>query len=359
MVKNLSLSAGGYLCLALAMALLLAGCAPAAAPTPTAARVPVKLAMGFIPNVQFTPVYVAHSRGYFAEEGIDLTFDYGMETDLLKLLAAGERQFVIGSGDQVALARGNGLPVRYIANWYRRFPVCVVALASSGIDQPADLVGRTVGTPVLEGASYIGWRAFTNGVGIAPDKVNLQVIGYTQAASLTEKRVDAAICYAMNEPVQLRTAGSDVRVFYLDEYANLPSNGLITNEQTIKDQPELVQGMVRAFLRGLRDTIADPDAAFAITKQIVPEVGGENEALQRAVLAECVNFWQGEQLGRSDAASWRAVVDLLREVKLLNADVDPESLYTNRFVDGAGTSRAPAEPAAWRPSLLVLGPVGK
>ncbi len=320
------------LTLALGLLLALAGCIPAAPATATPGRVPVKLAMGFIPNVQFTPVYVACQRGYFAAEGIELTFDYGMETDLLKLLAAGERQFVIGSGDQVALARGNGLPVVHVLNWYRRFPVCVVALADSGIETPADLVGRTVGTPVLEGASYIGWRAFVDAVGIAPESVDLQVIGYTQAASLTEKRVDAAICYAMNEPVQLRTAGTDLRVFYLDEYANLPSNGLITNEETIKNQPELVRGMVRAFLRGLQDTIADPDAAFAITKRMVPEMGGENEPLQRAVLAECIRFWEGERLGQSDPASWRAVVDVLRRLKLLNADVDPETLYTNRFV---------------------------
>ena len=336
------------LLLSLALLLVLAACsAPApspapqatvgASPTPQATPTPVtvQLAMGYIPNVQFTPLYVAQQRGYFAAEGINVAFDYGWETDLLKLLGAGERQFVIGSGDQVALARANGLPVRYVLNWYRRFPVCIVALAGSGIEKPADLEGRTVGIPVLEGASYIGWRAFLSGAGIAPDKVNLQVIGYTQGASLTEKRVDAAICYALNEPVQLKEAGYDLRVFYLDQYANLPSNGLITNEQTIKDHPELVQGMVRAMLRGIRDTIADPDAAFAITRQVVPEVGGENEKLQRAVLAECVRIWQGEPLGQSDPASWRAVVSTLREIKLLNSDVDPESLYTNKFVEAS------------------------
>jgi len=331
----------------IALSLVLAACAapgnaptaspasgsPTPAPSATAGDlVPVTLAMGYVPNVQFAPLYVAKERGYFAAEGIDVTFDYGWETDLLRLLAAGERQFVIGSGDQVALARANGLPVRYVLNWYRRFPVCVVALGDSGITKPEDLIGRTVGIPVLEGASYIGWRAFLKAVGIEPEKVNLQVVGYTQVASLTEKRVDAAVCYALNEPVQLRTAGHDVRVLYLDQYANLPSNGLITNDRTIEEQPELVRGMVRAFLRGLQDTITNPDGAFAITKQVVPEIGGENEALQRAVLAECVRFWQGEELGKSDPASWRAVVDLLRELNLMDAAVDPESLYTNEFV---------------------------
>lgn len=319
----------------LCLLLVLTGCTtPAAGPKATPGRTTVKLAMGYVPNVQFTPLYVAHERGYFAEEGIDLVFDYGWETDLLKLLAAGERQFVIGSGDQVALARGNGLPVRYVLNWYRRFPVCVVALKGSGIEKPEDLVGKTVGIPVLEGASYIGWRAFLAAAGIPPEKVNLQVIGYTQAASLSEKRVDAAVCYALNEPVQLQRAGYDLTVFYLDQYTNLPSNGLITNEQTIRERPELVRGMARAFTRGLKDTIADPDAAFAVTKKAVPEVGGENETLQRAVLAECVRFWQGEPLGRSDPASWLAVVDLLRQLNLLAAEVDPQALYTNDFIPG-------------------------
>ncbi len=325
MKKRLAL----LLCLVLIIA---GGCAAPATPTPTPGPVRVKLAMGFVPNIQFAPLYLAYERGYFAEEGIDLEFDYGLETDLLKLLGAGERQFVIGSGDQVALARANGLPVRYVANWYRRFPVCVVALAGNGIEAPADLIGRTVGTPVLEGASYIGWRAFLNAVGIPAEEVNLQVIGYTQVASLSEGRVDAAICYTLNEPVQLRTAGKEIQVFYLDQYTNLPSNGLITNEETIQEQPELVRGMVRAFLRGLADTIADPDAAFAATQKLVPEIGGENEPLQRAVLEEAVRLWQAEPLGQSDPASWRAVVDLLRELQILSTDVDPEAMFTNEFL---------------------------
>ena len=309
--------------LALCALLVITGCAPKQAPKPAQ----VKLAMGFVPNVQFTPLYVAQERGYFAAEGLDVVFDYGMETDLLKLLGTNQLQFVIGSGDQVALARAQGLPVRYVVNWYRRFPVCVVALSGSGIEKPADLAGRTVGIPVLEGASYIGWRAFLQAVGMAPDQVKLQVIGYTQAASLTEKRVDAAVCYALNEPVMLKAAGQDPQVLYLDSYTNLPSNGLISNDATIKEHPELVRGMARAFLHGLRDTLADPDAAFAIAKKHVPSLSGESEALQRAVLAECVNYWQGEPLGASDPA-----VDLVRQLNLVSAPLDPEALYTNEFV---------------------------
>ena len=200
----------------LLLALALAGCAapsPTPTPTPTAPAVEqITLAMGYIPNVQFAPFYVAQARGYFAAEGLQVEFDYGMETDLLKLVAAGERPFAVASGDQVILARAQGLPLVYIFNWYRRFPVCVVALAEKGIRTPQDLAGKTVGIPALEGASYIGWRALLKAADIPEQAVTLQAIGYTQVAALTEGRVDAAVCYAMNEPVQLRGSGYAVDV---------------------------------------------------------------------------------------------------------------------------------------------------
>jgi NitT/TauT family transport system substrate-binding protein len=293
----------------------------------------ITIAMGFVPNVQFAPMYVAMERGYFSEEGIDVTLDYGMETDLLQRVGTGDLRFAVASGDQVVLARASDLPVKYFANWYRRFPVCVVSMADKGITSPEALVGKTVGIPVTKGASYIGWLAFLEQVGIPREEVNLQSIGYTQVASLTEDRVDAAVCYAMNEPVQLRAAGHEINVFYLDEYTNLVSNGLITNEETIGEYPDLVRGVARAFLRGLQDTLNDPDAAFEITREAIPEMEDETAELQREVLQECLDFWRTETPGKSSPEAWRESVDALTTFGLLTEDVESETLYTNEFID--------------------------
>ncbi len=318
------------LCLTVAA---LASCSPQPTATPTLPTPEeITLAMGFIPNVQFAPFYVAEEEGYFAEENLAVQFDYGMETDLLKLVGAGELQFAVASGDQVVLARAQGLPVVYVLNWYRRFPVCVVSLEEEGIQGAKDLVGKTVGIPATEGASYIGWRALLQAEGIDEAQVNLQVIGYTQVASLTEGRVDAAVCYALNEPVQLREAGYAIDVIYVADYVNLVSNGLITNQQTIAERPELVQGLVRAVLRGLEYTIEHPDEAFAICAEYVPEIAGDNEALQKAVLLESIEFWRGERLGHSDRAAWEESQRFMGQIGLVDAEVDVEKLFTNRFV---------------------------
>jgi len=327
------------LLLALILGVVLSGCgrvevAPAepAGGVDSTALERVTLAMGFVPNIQFAPVYVALEGGYFADEGVDIELDYGMETDLLQRLASGEIRFAIGSGDQVVLARANGLPVRYVLNWYRRFPVCVVSLKDSGIESPEDLVGKTVGIPVTYGASYIGWMGFLDEVGIDPQDVNLQSIGYTQVASLVEGRVDAAVCYAQNEPVQLREAGYEINVFYLDAYTQLVSNGIITNEVTIEERPDLVGAVVRGFLRGLEATLEDPEAAFDTARKVIPEMDDEAADLQRAVLEESIALWRSERPGKSDPAAWQATVELLDALGLLAAEVDPESVYTNAFV---------------------------
>ncbi len=290
----------------------------------------IKLAMGFIPNVQFTPVYVAVDKGYFADEGIQIEFDYGMEHDLLKLAGAGELQFVIGSGDQVIMARSQELPVIYVLNWYRRFPVSVAALTP--LAAPGDLSGAKVGIPGLYGASYIGWLAMLNAAGVDPAAVNLISIGYTQAENLVAGQVDAAVVYAMNEPVRLREQGYEVSELLVADYINFVSNGLITNEKTIREQPDLVRGMVRAIVRGLRDTLDDPDAAFAICRRHVPEIDDAGAPLQRAVLQAALDFWRGDLLGESDPAAWEASVAFMRQSGMINVDLDPAQLYSNEFV---------------------------
>jgi NitT/TauT family transport system substrate-binding protein len=291
---------------------LVACTGPFAKPSPLPETKNVTLAMGFIPNVQFTPVYVAIEKGYFGAEGIEVELDYGVENDLFTLVGTDEMQFVIGSGEQVILARSHG--------------------SLKPLDSPHDLLGMDVGLPGLYGANYIGWQALIDAARIDPAGVNLISIGYTQVESLATGQVDAAVVYAMNAPVQLRQQGYEVNLLHVADYIDFVSNGLISNEKTIAEQPELVRGMVRALMRGLDDTLADPDAAFEICRKHVPEIDDETAPLQRAVLEESLDFWRADALGRSDPEAWAASAAFMRQIGQIDAEIDPSTLFTNDFV---------------------------
>jgi NitT/TauT family transport system substrate-binding protein len=123
----------------------------------------------------------------------------------------------------------------------------------------------------------------------------------------------------------------------VSDYIDLPANGLVTNERTLQDQPELVQKMVTAMLLGIRDTLADPDEAFAISLQAVPEAAGENAAINRAIFDASLDLWQAsiEQLGRSDPQAWQVAADFMLEMGLIDRTLDAQSLFTNAFADAA------------------------
>jgi NitT/TauT family transport system substrate-binding protein len=296
----------------------------------------ITLAMGYIPNVQFAPYFVALDKGYYAAEGLNVKFDFGTVTDLLKLVGTNQMQFAIASGDEVITARSQGLPLVYVMTQYQRYPGVIFALADKGIQKPADLVGKTVGLP-LYGASLVALKALLYASHVPESSVKMVDIGYTQAVAVSEGKVDAAVGYAVNEPVQLRAAGKSVTVLNVADYIDLVSVGLVSNEATTGSHPDLVKALVRGTMRGLQDTIDNPDAAMDTTIKYVPEAGGANRAVQLQVLKEAIKLMQpdvskGQRLGVSSPAAWQQSQDFLLAVGLIPKATLVDSMVTNAFL---------------------------
>lgn len=329
-----------YFMLLLGMAaVLLAGCRPIAPRLPavssTPGLTPVRIGVGYIPSVQFATFYVGMAKGFFAAEGLDVTLEYGFENDYLKLIGTGALPFMIGSGDQVILGRAQGLPVRYVMNWYTRYPVALFAKADAGIATPQDLAGKVIGIPGPFGATYVGYRALLEAAGLSEADVQTESIGFTQAAAVSAGTVDAAMDYSVNGPVVLRSEGEAITTVEVDDFLTVPANGLVTNDSTLDNDPELVRRVIRASLAAVDYTLANPDESFAIALQAVPEAGGENEAINRAIFDATLAFWQtnpGAAPGATTLADWQAAAEFMARIGLAATVVPAEELFSNDYL---------------------------
>ena len=309
------------------------GATPIPAESAPATLTPVRIGMGFIPDVQFAPYYIADARGYYAEEGLAVSFKTLFENDSLPLLGVGELEFANASPEAVIQARSQDLPIVYVMKWYEKYPIAVVSKSEQGIAGPRDLAGHSVGIPGLWGASYIGWRALLASQEIAEDAVQLEAIDFTQVPALAEDKVDVVVGYANNEPVRLRAQGYDVDVIFISDYADLASNGLVTSETLIAEQPGVVSAMVRATMRGLSDAIDDPDAAFTITLDYVEGLAESDQETARDVLAASIELWRSDEPGISRIEPWELTHLVLLDMGLITDPIDVKAAFTNDFIN--------------------------
>lgn len=293
----------------------------------------VNITTGFRPDIQFSPLYVMIEEGFAEEEGIEIEITHLPETEAVQLVGVDELQFAIVSGEQILLARAQGLPVVYVMAWWQDYPVAVAAPTGSGIETPSDLEGKRIGIPGLYGASYIGFRALLTSGNLTEDDVQLDVIGYTQVEALSQGLEDAVVVYANNEPIQLAKLGFPVDVIRVADYVHLASNGLITNEKTLRENPDLVRRMVAAFSQGVAATIEDPEHALEVSKLYVDGLDAADQSVQLGILETSIEFWKSENLGHSDKSAWENMQQVLLDMGLLETPLDLEQAYTNDYVE--------------------------
>lgn len=344
----------------------------------------LRFSLTFIPNIQFSPVYVAIEKGYAADAGFNLELDYIDENLIVDLVAANDLQFGVVSGEQVVLARNGRRPVVYIYEWFQQFPVGILIPDTTDATTVTDLENHPVGVPGRFGASYIGLIALLDSNDMSETDIQLEPIGFIAPDAICAGQVDATMVYINNEPLQIQqraNAGecgdiTSVNVIPVASQVDIVANGILTNEETIENNPELVQTIVMMFDRGLRDSINNPAEAYLLSALYVDNLPLDDEfrtALEEAseaqieflatnpnreaiaqsrvdlyqslsqqfdadmliqfqVLLASIDLWDAEQLGYTDPASWEATQDLLITMDSLSNEIDLEDAYTNQFV---------------------------
>jgi NitT/TauT family transport system substrate-binding protein len=287
-----------------------------ASPSAPATTTKLTVGLGYIPSVQFAPFYLAAQAGYYRDAGLDVTFQNGNDADLVRLVGTGSVDIGLADGTSVIPAVSQGIPVRYVATIYARFPNVVLAKTTSGIASAADLKGKKLGTPGKYGSSWIMLQALLSSAGLTTSDLDIQLYpDYGQANALAQGAVQAATGFANNEPVQLGLAGTPTTVLTVDEIVPLPGNGLIASVSTISAKHAALAAFVAATLRAMSEITADPPKGLDASIAVVPDLG-KDRATQQAILAATIGMWSNAYtdangLGAIDSSAWTKTVTFM------------------------------------------------
>lgn len=296
---------------------------------------PVRVGLGYLPDVQFAPFYVASARGFYAEEGLEVEFQHGFASELYPLLAQGQLEFVVGDAEDVVTLRASdpeGLRFVYVMALFQQVPNAIFALQEAGVAEPADLAGKTVGLPGEFGSSYTAFQAVLRAANLTEADVTVEQIGFTQLEAVVSGRVDAALGFVNNEPLVLAAQGVAVSVIPAGPYSPAPGSGVITTEATL-EAGDLTERFLRASQRGVAYALTDPEGAFEASRGFVDNLDETRLGVLRATLP----LWRSPYsrlngLGFSNPQRWEELLTLLRETGRLETDLSADTFFTNDYL---------------------------
>jgi NitT/TauT family transport system substrate-binding protein len=292
---------------------------------------PVTLQTDWYPQPEHGGFYDAQIRGYYKDEGLDVTIlPGGPYVNNDQQVSVGVAQFGMSSSDHVLEALGNGVPLVAVAATMQHDPQAIMVHQDSPVHSFQDLDGHAVA--VRLGAStwfeFLVKRYQLRNVREIPATYSvanfLQDPGYIQQIFVT------------SEPFFARQAGAPVRTMLISQAGYDPYRVFITSRSFLQQHPEIVAKFVRASLRGWRDYLVHPDDINAAIAKLnpamsVPQMKFSYEALrdQHFITGDAAN---GADLGRLDPARWTSMYQQLLDLKVLQKPFDPTVAYTMRFM---------------------------
>ena len=289
----------------------------------------VSLALDWFPNSNHAGFYMALEKGYYDDEGLDVRiFVPANPEDVLKTVAAGRDDFGVSYQAQVLRARGEGVPVKAIAAMVQHPLNSVMVLEDSGITRPSELKGKKVGVTGIpfEESLFSAMLAYD---GISMDDVTLINVGYDLSPSLISEKVDAIVgAYWTYESIVMEMAGYPVRILRMEEWGvpDFYELVLVASEDTVSNDPDVVQRFLRATAKGFVDAIGDPEEAVDVLVDANPEVDKELETQGIGLLAP---MWTegAPTFGWQTRERWQSLAQWMKDEGLLDEEVDETEAF--------------------------------
>src|SRR5574341_346393 len=241
--------------------------APRLKKKPTSRRPIVTLALEWFLNPDHMPLVAAKARGFFREEGLDLSILVPtVPEESLDLVACGKADFAVGEQTNLIRFRDRGYPLISIGPLLVNTVVCLMYLKDGPIKRVENLKHRRVGWPGLEiDLPILG--TMLDAAGLTFDDILPVDVGFALTDALLTGKADAVFGAFVNyEQVEAESRGASVEFVSPTKYGvpDLYQLVVMTSDRMVNERPNLVRGFTRALTRGLTFTHQHSNEALGI-----------------------------------------------------------------------------------------------
>jgi NitT/TauT family transport system substrate-binding protein len=284
----------------------------------------------------FGPWMLAQAKGYYKAEGLDVKFVTARGgVDVAKQVGAGNAVIGGAIGDTPIIARAQGIPVKAVAVLGSGSLMQLVSHKDERIESPRDLKGKTVTVISYTDTTYYALLGMLSKVGLSKSDVNIQAAGPAGVWQQFAAKKAVAMAGVPDWTATAMAAGSQVDILPADAYFKSMAQAILASDETIQKNPQLIQKLVRATLKGMKDIMANPEDAAAVYVQFVPAHKGKEASIQSVFeLYNKYVYANQKVLGQMDETRLIELQKFYLSNGIVEKEATPNDLYTNQFVSG-------------------------
>ncbi|CAD7044015.1 ABC transporter substrate-binding protein [Pseudorhizobium endolithicum] len=312
-------------------------------PSIASAETPIKFTLDWKFEGPAAGFLLALDKGYFKEEGLDVTIDTGNgSVEAIPRVATGTYQMGFGDINSVIkfLDEDPSQKVKAVMMIYERPTFAVVGRKTLGVtEDPKSLEGKKLGAPPPDGA-FAQWKAFKQVAGIDDSKITIESIGFpVREPMLAQGDVDAVFGFAFSVILNLKAQGiadDDIATILMAENGlNLYGNAVMVNTDFAAENPEAVKGFLKALAKGFADAVADPEEGVAAVlkrnETLNPDIELERLSMANAMNIKTPNVSENG-FGGVDMERLGASIETLKLSMGLKGEIKAEQVFDASYL---------------------------
>lgn len=282
----------------------------------------------------FGPWMVAQAKGYYAQEGLKVNFVTARGgVDVAKQVGAGNAVIGGAIGDTPIIARAQGIPVKAVAVLGAGSLTQLVSHKDEKIESPRELKGKTVTVLAYTDTTYYALLGMLSKVGLTKNDVNIQAAGPAGVWQQFAAKKASAMAAVPDWTVSSLEAGAEVDILPADVYFKSMAQAILASDDVIQKNPQLIQKLVRATLKGMKDIMADPKAATEVYVQHVPSHKGKEAGILKAFEMYNKYVYAAQKVpGTMDETRLSELQKFYVANGVVSRETPLKDLYTNQFV---------------------------